>query len=160
MSAIPEPEVTVAKLSNPSRLAIFPMQTNRVCYFPRELELRQAVGRLIRNERRLTLSYSYYSDNAQVSAVGAPKQLWTGSVTSKKPNFEQVYRVGESMRIDGVFMFRMKCGHSEGLNDSSFPFDVWLVDIERREIFHHQDILRKFERGSGVVVSEYLKPRQ
>ena len=160
VSAIPEPEVTVVKLSNPSRLAIFPMQTSRICHLPRELELRQAVDRLIRNERRLTLSYSYYSDNAQVSAVGAPKQLWTGSVTSKKPNFERVYRVGESMKLDGVFMFWMKCGHSEKLDDSSFPFDVWLVDIERREIFHNQDVLRKFERGCRVVVSEYLKPRQ
>ena len=64
VSVISESEVTVAKLSNPSRLAIFPMQTNRICYLPRKLELRQAVDRLIRNERRLTLSYSYYSDNA------------------------------------------------------------------------------------------------
>lgn len=92
--------------------------------------------------------------------MGAPKQLWTGSVTTKKPNFEQVYRVGESLKVDGVFMFWMKCVHSENLDDSSFPFDVWLVDIERREIFHNQDILRKFERGCRVVVSEYLKPRQ
>ena len=64
------------------------------------------------------------------------------------------------MKIDGVFMVSMRCSHSEGLNDFSFPFDVWLVDIERREIFHNQDILSKFERGSRVVVSQYLKPRQ
>ena len=64
------------------------------------------------------------------------------------------------MRIDGVFMVWMKCGHSERLDDSFFPFDVWLVDIERREIFHTQDMLSEFERGSRAVVSQFLQPRQ
>ena len=69
-AAVPQPEVATPQFANPSRLAIFPIETNRICYFPRGLELRQAVARIIQNERRLTLSYSYYSDDAETSAGG------------------------------------------------------------------------------------------
>ena len=158
--AVPEPEVTVPTLSNPSRLAIFPMTTNRACYRPRALEFRQAVERIIQNERRLNLAYSYYWDDAEHTSVGAPTKLWTGGLTGKTPDFEQVYRVGERMQIDGVVMGWLKCSHSDRVDDSSLPFDVWLVDVERREIFHHQDILLKFERGSRAVIAPYLKSRQ
>ena len=72
-AAVPQPEVATPQFANPSRLAIFPIETNRICYFPRGLELRQAVARIIQNERCLTLSYSYYSDDAETSAGGGPK---------------------------------------------------------------------------------------
>ena len=121
----PEPEIIAApQLSNPSGLAVFPIVTNRSCYLPRDVELIQALERLIKNERLLLLTYSYYWDDAVHTSLGAAKNLWTGTMISKTPNFEQVYRIGEKMDLDGVLMAWMKCGHSDKLDDSGFPFDI------------------------------------
>ena len=153
-----EPEGQSTQLSNPSKLAIFPFATNRSCYYPRDTELRQAVERLIQNEGKLTLSYSYYGNNVEQTVKR--EQVWLGSYTQKQPNLDQVYQLGASMGLDGVVMAWLKCSPSEFTNDNSFPFEIWLIDVERRTVFHNKDQLIKFERGSRVVVSQYLQLRK
>ncbi len=70
--------------------------------------------------------------------------MWTGTVTHKTPNLDEVFRSASALDVDGVVMWWFK---SLAQRDH-WPVELYFLDLDNRRVYH--------EKGDNKTVGRIL----
>ena len=142
-----------------SRLAIVPFQTGTGCAWPIETVMVETILDLVRANDSLELAYSFYDGNAMATQTGPSPDVWGNDDGSGPPDPAAAYNVGATLGVGLVVTAQIECAQSSGIYEAWRPFDIYLYDVERKEIHHHRNSLKNLTNGTRKVFSDFLAAR-
>ncbi len=122
-----EPRAAAAPLR--ARLAVFPHDSIRACFYPVGSQLDAAARTVVSRRSDLELVYSFYARGAQNMPFGAGDGLWEGSAARKTPRVGAVQEAARALGADAVLMAWYHCSHKQAYTEDTYAIHVYLVDV-------------------------------
>jgi tetratricopeptide (TPR) repeat protein len=141
-----------------SRLAfaVFPFHTFAICHYPVGGEVTDATEAVIRKQPRAKLQYSYYEEGADASAIPGMHELWSKNIVRRKPMLDIVRKVGRKLGVNGVLMAWYKCSRSQYMSEDTYEVEVYLIDVNRNQVFHAKEKFLDAKRAVSSVFGEFF----
>jgi tetratricopeptide (TPR) repeat protein len=136
-------------------IAVFPFEFRSNCYYSVLEEVTDAVDTEVGNQPKARLAYSYYKDSADPNAVPGTKEIWSSTVTHRKPILETVREAGRKIGANGVFMAWYKCSRNEGHSVDTYEVDVYIVDTAQDRVFHAREKFLDVHRAISDVFDQF-----
>ncbi len=87
-----------------------------------QTEILAQVDESLKQDKNLTLHYSYYDKGDSKNIARGPLRIWTGSVSRPTPDETKIYEYAREMRVDAVVTFFFKGSQRRNFN----LVDAWI----------------------------------
>lgn len=142
----------------PSRLAfaIFPFQSFAICYYSVRDEVTDGANAVIRSQARAKLEYSFYAEGADPSIIPGMYELWSENVVRREPKLGIVRKAGRELGVNGVLMAWFKCSRSQYASADTYEVEVYLIDVDRDQVFHAKENFLDADRAISRVFDQFF----
>lgn len=117
------------------RLAVFPHDSIRTCFYAVGPRLHDAAHGAAGASEKVQTVYSYYVRNADASVVGTGAALWQGSAAKKSPKVPAVQAAARRLGADAVLMSWYDCHSVHSRDEDTYRADVYLVDVRTGKVY-------------------------
>ena len=142
----------------PSRLAfaVFPFQSLAICHYSVRDEVTDAADSVIRNQPRANLEYSFYAEGADSKAIPDMYKLWSDNAARREPKLDIVRDAGRELGVNGVLMAWYKCSRSQYVSADTYEVEVYLIDVNRDQVFHAKEKFLDAGRATSKVFEQFF----